>query len=114
MRVEKSCQGFEDMKFTAIVFTVFVLGAMLSPVPIRATVVKASGEEVNACDAMQLSSCLPAMSSGAAPSTECCTKLKAQEPCLCTYIKNPLYGSYVSSPNARKTLEACGVPYPTC
>ncbi|XP_010450960.1 PREDICTED: non-specific lipid-transfer protein 2-like [Camelina sativa] len=101
------------MKFTAAVFIVFAIGAMMSPIPTRATVVEGSGKEViNAkCSAMGLSSCLPAMTSGHAPSTDCCTKLKEQKTCLCSYIKNPLCGSYVRSPNAHKTLEACGVPY---
>ncbi|EOA25326.1 hypothetical protein CARUB_v10018643mg [Capsella rubella] len=104
------------MKFTAVVFIVFVIGAMASPASIRATVVEGSEEEVVnvTCSATELSSCLPAMTSGAAPSTECCDKLKVQEPCLCTYIRNPMYSTYVSSPNARKTLTACNVPYPAC
>ncbi|XP_010450959.1 PREDICTED: probable non-specific lipid-transfer protein AKCS9 [Camelina sativa] len=104
------------MKFTAVVFIVFLIGAIIFPNSIRSTVVEGSGEEVInvTCSATELSSCLPAMTSGDAPSTQCCTKLKEQESCLCSYIKNPLYSSYVSSPNARKTLEACTVPYPTC
>ncbi|XP_010440916.1 PREDICTED: probable non-specific lipid-transfer protein AKCS9 [Camelina sativa] len=104
------------MKFPAVVFIVFLIGAIIFPNSIRATVVEGSGEEVInvTCSATELSSCLPAMTSGGAPSTDCCTKLKEQEPCLCFYIKNPLYSTYVSSPNARKTLEACKVPYPTC
>ncbi|AED94274.1 putative bifunctional inhibitor/plant lipid transfer protein/seed storage helical [Arabidopsis thaliana] len=103
------------MKFTGVVFILFVLGTMLSPVPVKARVVKGSGEEVNVtCDATQLSSCVTAVSTGAPPSTDCCGKLKEHETCLCTYIQNPLYSSYVTSPNARKTLAACDVAYPTC
>ncbi|CAL9224470.1 unnamed protein product [Arabidopsis halleri] len=103
------------MKFTAFVFIVFVVGVMASPVLIRATVVKHSvGEADVTCTATELSTCAVPMTTGIPPSTECCTKLKEQQPCFCTYIKDPKYSQYVGSPNAKKTLATCGVPYPTC
>lgn len=102
------------MKFTTFVFIVFVVGAMLSPVPVRARVVEGFKEEVNVtCDANELSSCLLPFTTGVSPSTTCCTKLKEQQPCFCTYIKDPKYSQYVGSLNAKKTLATCGVPYPT-
>ncbi|KAL1207020.1 putative non-specific lipid-transfer protein AKCS9 [Cardamine amara subsp. amara] len=103
------------MKFITFVLIVFVIGAMLSPVPIRATVVEGSGGEVDVtCVATELRPCLPALTLGGNPTDECCTKLNEQKPCLCDYIKNPAYSKYVSSPNARKVLAACNVPYPSC
>ena len=103
------------MKFTALVFIVFVVGVMVSPVSIRATEVKLSGGEADVtCDAVQLSSCATPMLTGVPPSTECCGKLKEQQPCFCTYIKDPRYSQYVGPANAKKTLATCGVPYPTC
>ncbi|XP_010528502.1 PREDICTED: non-specific lipid-transfer protein 2-like [Tarenaya hassleriana] len=66
------------------------------------------------CVVTELRPCLPAITTGGAPSAECCGKLKEQQPCLCGYIKNPALSQYVSSPNARKVLSACGVPYPSC
>lgn len=98
-----------------LVFVVFVVGAMLSPVAIKATLVKESEGEVDVtCTAMELEPCLSAFTSGEKPTGECCTKLDEQKPCLCDYIKNPAYKKYVDSPNARKVLAACNIPLPSC
>ncbi|XP_047152909.1 probable non-specific lipid-transfer protein AKCS9 [Vigna umbellata] len=67
-----------------------------------------------ACSPAELSPCLPAITSGSSPSGACCTKLKQQKPCLCGYLQNPSLKQYVNSPNAKKVLSACGVPYPKC
>ncbi|RAL41501.1 hypothetical protein DM860_010295 [Cuscuta australis] len=42
-----------------------------------------------ACDVKQLMPCLNAFTSKAAPSPECCKKLKEQESCFCKYMKDP-------------------------
>ncbi|EOA25779.1 hypothetical protein CARUB_v10019146mg [Capsella rubella] len=95
------------MKFMTVMVITLVIVSMSSPRGFNGVVAQS-------CVPTDLMSCLPAMISGGAPSTECCDKLKVQEPCLCSYIKNPMYSSYVSSQNARKTLTACNIPYPTC
>ncbi|XP_038702401.1 non-specific lipid-transfer protein 2-like [Tripterygium wilfordii] len=66
------------------------------------------------CNVSELSPCAPAISSGAAPSSACCSKLKEQSPCLCGYLKNPNLKQFVNSPNARKVANSCGVPFPKC
>lgn len=105
------------MKFTTLVCisSLVVIVVMSSLAPTKAAVVRGSGgEEKVACIVTELQPCVPAIQAGSQPSTECCGKLKEQESCLCGYIKNPLFGQYVSSGNAHKVLAACGVPYPTC
>ncbi|CAN6302600.1 unnamed protein product [Urochloa humidicola] len=74
----------------------------------------AGGASAATCNAGQLSVCLPAITSGSKPSAGCCSGLKAQQGCFCQFVKNPAVGRYVSSPNARKTLAACGVAVPRC
>ncbi|KAL5571305.1 hypothetical protein UlMin_022747 [Ulmus minor] len=66
------------------------------------------------CSVTELSPCLPAISSSAAPTALCCQKIKEQKPCLCGYLRNPNLKQYVNSPNARKVASTCGVPYPSC
>ncbi|KAI7749613.1 hypothetical protein M8C21_030126 [Ambrosia artemisiifolia] len=66
------------------------------------------------CQVTQLVPCASAISSSSPPSSQCCTKLKEQRPCLCQYMKNPSLRGYVSSPNAQKVAKACGVPTPQC
>ncbi|CAN1160878.1 Probable non-specific lipid-transfer protein AKCS9 [Linum perenne] len=96
--------------------------AMISKLPVllllylffaAAITIAASDGSVD-CSPMELISCLPAITSGSAPSDQCCGKLKEQEPCFCTYINNPDFGQYVTSPNAKKVLATCAVPYPSC
>lgn len=66
------------------------------------------------CSAIQLSPCLGAITSNSAPSTLCCSRIREQKPCLCTYLKNPTLRNYVNSPGAKKVARTCGVPYPKC
>jgi len=66
------------------------------------------------CVATELSPCAAAITSGGAPSSACCQKLKQQKPCLCGYFKDPTLKQYVNSPNARKVLSSCGVSVPRC
>ncbi|KAG5527977.1 hypothetical protein RHGRI_028791 [Rhododendron griersonianum] len=70
--------------------------------------------EAVTCNSSELGPCLGVFTSGQAPSANCCNKLKEQQPCLCGYIKNPNFSKYVNSPNARKVVATCGVPYPKC
>ncbi|KAK1437358.1 hypothetical protein QVD17_03149 [Tagetes erecta] len=72
------------------------------------------GTSAVTCAVTELSPCLPAFTSSAPPSANCCTKLKQQTPCLCGYIKNPSLKQYVTSPNAKKVASTCGVSFPKC
>ncbi|KFK33268.1 hypothetical protein AALP_AA6G352500 [Arabis alpina] len=103
-------------KFTTSVFIALVIVVMSSPVPIRATVLgeASGGEMAQQCNPLELFPCYTAVTTGVPPTTDCCAKLNEQKPCLCGYIQNPVFMVYVTSPNARKTLEACNVMYPTC
>ncbi|KAL4578858.1 hypothetical protein LXL04_014989 [Taraxacum kok-saghyz] len=66
------------------------------------------------CNPTQLAPCAAAISSSASPSRLCCTKIKQQRPCLCTYIRNPSLRNYVTSPNAKKVARICKVSVPRC
>ncbi|CAL9214100.1 Bifunctional inhibitor/plant lipid transfer protein/seed storage helical domain [Arabidopsis suecica] len=90
------------MKFTTLVFIAFVLSSLA---PTKA-------EEKEACVVTDLIACLPAVTGGSPPSTECCTKLKEKQSCFCEYMKSPLVAPYMTS--AKQVLEACGVPVPVC
>ncbi|PKI69941.1 hypothetical protein CRG98_009816 [Punica granatum] len=84
-------------------------------VPLLAALLLLASRDVGGavtCMASELAPCLPAITSPAAPTTECCTKLKEQQPCLCGYLKDPTLKMYWTSPNAKKVADACGIPYP--
>ncbi|KAF8091620.1 hypothetical protein N665_0441s0027 [Sinapis alba] len=98
------------MKILALTIMVFVI---LSPSFAAPTTV-ADNALGAACDAKQLQPCLAAITGGGQPSGDCCAKLKEQQSCLCGFAKNPAFAQYISSPNSRKVLTACGVPYPSC
>nr|CDG03100.1 LTP (lipid transfer protein) [Coffea canephora] len=70
--------------------------------------------EAAGCNAQALSPCLPSIINGTPPSKQCCTNAKEQEPCFCNFIKDPAYGKIIKNPNTKKTLEACGLKWPTC
>ncbi|CAL9224472.1 unnamed protein product [Arabidopsis halleri] len=95
------------MKFMTLMVITFLIVVMSSPILIKA-------EEAQSCVPTDLMPCLPAMTTGGQPAKDCCDKLIEQKSCLCGYIKNPLYNTFVSSPFARKVLEACNIPYPSC
>ncbi|CAH8362297.1 unnamed protein product [Eruca vesicaria subsp. sativa] len=98
------------MKILALTLMVFVVlsTSFAAPNKVGDTAVGA------ACDAKQLQPCLAAITGGGQPSGDCCAKLKEQQSCLCGFAKIPSFAQYVNSPNARKVLSACGVPYPSC
>ncbi|KAL1192377.1 putative non-specific lipid-transfer protein AKCS9 [Cardamine amara subsp. amara] len=110
------------MKIITSILIVFVIISILFPAPIKAAADtgntgNSTGDTGNVgvtCDARQLQPCLPAITGGGAPSGPCCGKLKEQQTCLCGFAKNPAFAQYISSPNSRKVLAACGVAYPTC
>ncbi|KAF8113642.1 hypothetical protein N665_0047s0048 [Sinapis alba] len=98
------------MKILALTIMVFVIlsPSFAAPATVADTALGA------ACDAKQLQPCLAAITGGGQPSGDCCAKLKEQQSCLCGFAKNPAFAQYISSPNSRKVLTACGVPYPSC
>lgn len=102
------------MKIIALTLVVFVILSTSFPAPIKATDTGNSGNVGAACDAKQLQPCLAAITGGGQPSADCCAKLKEQQSCLCGFAKNPAFAQYISSPNSRKVLAACGVAYPSC
>ncbi|KAI4388942.1 hypothetical protein MLD38_001227 [Melastoma candidum] len=66
------------------------------------------------CNPTELSSCLPAITSSSQPTAQCCAKLREQQPCLCGYATNPSLKQYVTSPNAKKVANTCGLSIPSC
>jgi hypothetical protein len=74
----------------------------------------AGGASAATCDVSQLAPCAAALASGAAPSASCCSILRAQQGCFCTYAKNPTYAPYINSPNAKKVVASCGLTIPRC
>ncbi|KAK8518898.1 hypothetical protein V6N13_017837 [Hibiscus sabdariffa] len=69
--------------------------------------------EAMTCDPAQLAPCVPALVSGA-PTAECCSNLKEQQPCLCQYMKDPAFSQFVTNPAAKKIASVCNVPWPVC
>ncbi|XP_022158506.1 non-specific lipid-transfer protein 2-like [Momordica charantia] len=67
-----------------------------------------------ACNPMELSPCLGAITSSAPPSTVCCQKLKQQQPCFCEYAKDPRMKPYVESPRAKAVASICRIAVPRC
>ncbi|KAL3521353.1 hypothetical protein ACH5RR_019502 [Cinchona calisaya] len=70
--------------------------------------------EAVTCNAAELSPCLPAIVNGSPPTEQCCQKAREHESCICTYMKDPQFGKYFESPNARKIVQACGLNWPKC
>lgn len=75
----------------------------------------AEATEAVSCNPLQLAPCANAISSSTTPPTaECCSRLKEQKNCLCSYMKDPKLQRFVASPNAKKVAIACGSPFPNC
>ncbi|XP_034577079.1 non-specific lipid-transfer protein 2P [Setaria viridis] len=66
------------------------------------------------CNVGQLTPCASPLATGATPSASCCSSLRAQQGCFCTYAKNPTYARYINSPNAKKVVASCGLTVPRC
>ncbi|KAK3138086.1 hypothetical protein QOZ80_5AG0364290 [Eleusine coracana subsp. coracana] len=74
----------------------------------------ASTEAATKCEATQLSPCAGAIIGNAAPTAACCSRMREQQPCMCTYARDPNLQRYVDSPNGKKVMAACKVPVPSC
>ncbi|WP_369599535.1 MULTISPECIES: non-specific lipid-transfer protein [Klebsiella pneumoniae complex] len=64
------------------------------------------------CNPTELQPCAEALRSGSAPSSACCSKLKAQSPCICGYLSDPRLKPYTG--RARQVAASCGLPFPKC
>ncbi|KAM7529797.1 hypothetical protein LguiB_033207 [Lonicera macranthoides] len=71
-------------------------------------------EEAVTCNINQLAPCVPAMTSPALPTADCCTRLKQQVPCLCGYLNDPAFGKYAKSTETNKVVKTCKVNPPKC
>lgn len=91
---------------TAII-TVFALGVLLLLLGAR------PAEAAASCNPASLSPCSRALFGGAV-TPGCCAQLRAQQPCLCQYARNPAYSSYVNGPVAQSVTKACGLPKMKC
>ncbi|CAN8272492.1 unnamed protein product [Cochlearia groenlandica] len=101
------------MKYTTMVaFMFLVVMIFSSSVRIQSTLIENSTKPP--CTTIELTGCQQAILFGDKPTMECCGTLRAQQLCFCDFIKNPSFTKYVSSPQARKILKACGIPYPQC
>lgn len=75
--------------------------------------VAARPADAASCNPASLSPCGRALFGGAV-TPGCCAQLKAQQPCLCQYARNPAYSSYVNGPVAQSVTKACGLPKMKC
>ncbi|TVT96757.1 hypothetical protein EJB05_36581, partial [Eragrostis curvula] len=66
-----------------------------------------AADAATTCDAMQLTPCAGAIIGNAAPTAACCSRMKEQQPCLCTYARDPNLQRYVNSPNGKKVMATC-------
>ncbi|KAL6659960.1 hypothetical protein ACP70R_002082 [Stipagrostis hirtigluma subsp. patula] len=82
-------------------------------VVLAALLVAAGGASAATCNASELRSCVPALTTGVTPTAACCAGMRAQQGCLCEFAKNPKYGRYLG-PNARRMLAACAISLPRC
>ncbi|KAM3032314.1 hypothetical protein ACUV84_026308 [Puccinellia chinampoensis] len=96
------------MKYSAALVVAFLAVAVV------AVTVAPAGAQAATCSAMQLTPCAGAIVGNAAPSATCCSRLKAQQPCMCQYARDPNLKQYVDSANGKKVMAACKVPIPSC
>ncbi|GMI90565.1 Tracheary Element Differentiation-related 4 [Hibiscus trionum] len=66
------------------------------------------------CNPIELSACLPAITSSTPPPESCCSRLREQTTCFCGYLNDPALRQFADNPNTRQIASACGVPYPQC
>lgn len=102
MMAKMTVKGGVKLQLVAMVVAMAVVLAM------------ASGASAASCNAGTLATCVSAITGGGKPSAACCSNLHAQQGCFCQFAKNPAYGRYINSPNARKTVAACGLALPRC
>ncbi|CAA6661308.1 unnamed protein product [Spirodela intermedia] len=70
-------------------------------------------ESVN-CNPFELIPCSGAIFSLEPPGSDCCARLREQQPCFCQYLNDPSLRSYVGSRNGRRVAATCGVRSPRC
>ncbi|KAE8682223.1 Detected protein of unknown function [Hibiscus syriacus] len=63
---------------------------------------------------IELSVCLPAMTSPKPPFESCCSRPRDQTTCFCGYLNRPALRQFADNLNTRMIASACGVPYPRC
>ncbi|XP_008782311.1 non-specific lipid-transfer protein 2-like [Phoenix dactylifera] len=91
--------------YSFLFLCVVLLGLLLNQAPTT---------KAATCNPSELSPCAGAILRSSPPTSACCAKLKAQQPCFCQYTKNPSLRGYINSPNSRKVVAACGVSIPRC
>jgi hypothetical protein len=67
----------------------------------------------SSCNPSALSACAPALF-GRAVTLGCCASLRAQQPCLCQYKRDPANRAYVNGPAAQRFTRACGLTQMKC
>lgn len=93
----------------------FCYVAMIAVVVVAVVLAEMQVANAADCNPLALSPCLPAVQNPSInPSDACCGALKAQQPCLCGYLKDPALAPYVNSPGAKRVSAVCGVPTPKC
>ncbi|KAM0919557.1 hypothetical protein ACQ4PT_008117 [Festuca glaucescens] len=100
--------GRDDMKPAQLLLALLAVWAVV------VLMVAPAGAQAATCNAMQLTPCAGAIVGNAAPSAACCSRLKAQQPCMCQYARDPNLKQYVDSANGKKVMAACKVPIPSC
>ncbi|GMN38635.1 hypothetical protein TIFTF001_007875 [Ficus carica] len=63
------------------------------------------------CDFDKRGMCSDEMTSNVPPTALCCSKLKQQKHCLCHYIKDPVFGKTINSPNSMKMFASCQIMF---
>ncbi|OQU77036.1 hypothetical protein SORBI_3010G256100 [Sorghum bicolor] len=86
--------------------------ALLCVVLLAATAVDDAAAAAS-CNPSALSACSGALFGGAV-TQGCCASLRAQQPCLCQYKRDPAYRGYVNGPVAQSVTRACGLPMMKC
>jgi len=89
---------------TATVLALVVLCVVLLAAP---------AADAASCNPSALSACAGALFGGAV-TPGCCASLRAQQPCLCQYKRDPAYRGYVNGPVAQSVTRACGLPMMKC
>ncbi|XP_062232637.1 non-specific lipid-transfer protein 2-like [Phragmites australis] len=98
------------MKPAQVLFALLAAWAMI----LLLCVAPRGADAATVCDATQLTPCAGAIIGNAAPTAACCSRMREQQPCLCTYARDPNLQRYINSQNGKKVMAACKVPVPTC
>lgn len=93
--------------FVAALFAVVVMAVL-----VHETTMAAPPPPV-VCNPTELASCAGTVFFGLRPTAECCSKLRVQQPCFCTYIRDPQFKQFLVSSNSAKFTSVCNVTIPT-